>query len=177
MTIVANNLSSLTEFSRTHNPLICKPIYSGLQILETSGFSVYTREMRETELEDEQDARFCPTLLQEKVDKTADLRLTMFGESAYAVRIVSPPGLLDWRRPNAELRYQVVNPSPSLLQRCRLTMKKLGLEFGAFDFAEGRNGDYWFLEVNATGEWAWLDAELELGMRSDFIAYLMSKHG
>ena len=45
----------------------------------------------------------------------------------------------------------------------------LGLVYGAFDFIRTPDDDLVFLEVNPTGEWAWLEDQLGFPMRDAFI--------
>jgi glutathione synthase/RimK-type ligase-like ATP-grasp enzyme len=45
----------------------------------------------------------------------------------------------------------------------------LNLQYGAFDFIEKPDGELVFLEINPTGEWAWLENALGYPMRSAFI--------
>ena len=40
-------------------------------------------------------------------------------------------------------------------ERCRTLVRSLGLRFGAIDLVLS-DGEYYFLEINPTGEWAWL---------------------
>ena len=49
---------------------------------------------------------------------------------------------------------------------------ELGLRYGAFDFIRAPSGDLVFLELNPTGEWAWLEEELGFGLRDAFIELL-----
>ena len=48
-------------------------------------------------------------------------------------------------------------------------LNELGLNYGAFDFVRAVNGELVFLEVNPTGEWAWLEHRLQFPMREAFI--------
>jgi glutathione synthase/RimK-type ligase-like ATP-grasp enzyme len=38
-------------------------------------------------------------------------------------------------------------------------IKHLGLRFGAFDFVLDHSMNYWFLEVNPNGQWAFIERE------------------
>jgi hypothetical protein len=48
-------------------------------------------------------------------------------------------------------------------------LANLGLRYGAFDFVRTPDDRFVFLEVNPTGEWAWLEEHLALPMRDAFI--------
>jgi hypothetical protein len=45
----------------------------------------------------------------------------------------------------------------------------VGLLYGAFDFLRTPEGELVFLEINPTGEWAWLEDRLRFPMRDAFI--------
>jgi D-alanine-D-alanine ligase-like ATP-grasp enzyme len=52
---------------------------------------------------------------------------------------------------------------------CLNTLQTLDLLYGAFDFIRTPNNEWYFLEVNPAGEWAWLEQELHLPMSQAFI--------
>jgi hypothetical protein len=54
-------------------------------------------------------------------------------------------------------------------------MSALDLAYGAFDFIRTENADWYFLEVNPAGEWAWLDVALGLPMRDSFVELFYGK--
>ena len=47
-------------------------------------------------------------------------------------------------------------------------MAELGLDFGRLDFLQ-EGETYWFLEVNANGEWGWLDFDGRRGVLSKLV--------
>ncbi len=53
-------------------------------------------------------------------------------------------------------------------------MSELGLSFGAIDLIESNNG-YYFIEVNPTGEWAWLVENAGLKIYEGVVDYLEGK--
>ncbi len=48
-------------------------------------------------------------------------------------------------------------------------MNRLGLRFGALDFLVTPDGEWYFLEINPNGQWAWIEQETGLPI-SDAIA-------
>jgi glutathione synthase/RimK-type ligase-like ATP-grasp enzyme len=65
--------------------------------------------------------------------------------------------------------YRESSLSSDTEQKCRSMLTSLGLVYGAFDFVRTPAGDLVFLEVNPTGEWAWLEDRLGFPMRDSFI--------
>ncbi len=177
-TCIANSPFELRQFM-VDSDAICKPIYSGLQVTPTGNYSAYTRTVSLTELLDhDEEICLCPTLLQEQIYKTNDIRITFFGEKAFAVSITGEDRQpLDWRRPGTTLKYKLIEVSENIITACKKMMQRLGLLYAAFDFVTGPNGEYYFLEVNPTGEWAWLDYTLGLNLRDELIQLLLKVSG
>ncbi|MFJ3906152.1 MvdC/MvdD family ATP grasp protein [Streptomyces sp. NPDC090025] len=113
---------------------------------------------------DQVDDRVAGTahLFQHRVDKVADVRVTVIGREVFSVRIDSD--LLDWRTDYDRLTYSVVEPPPGITDALHRYLDHFGLVFGAFDFAVDRAGAWWFLECNPSGQWAWMEPETGLPM-------------
>ena len=45
------------------------------------------------------------------------------------------------------------------------------MKFGVFDFVV-KDNEYYFLEINANGQWAWLEKELNIDISSSLFNYL-----
>jgi glutathione synthase/RimK-type ligase-like ATP-grasp enzyme len=77
--------------------------------------------------------------------------------------------LVDWRDPAVSVRYSESSLGPEVQTMCKAMLEKLGLKYGAFDFVRRPEGELVFLEINPTGEWAWLEDRLGFPMREAFI--------
>ncbi|HWG10980.1 MAG TPA: hypothetical protein VN693_05720 [Rhodanobacteraceae bacterium] len=169
-TLVSSDCADLTKFVEEHSPVICKPVYHGLVVEREARFSAYTRRVVIEDLKDADSIAVSPVLLQQEVPRQADLRITFIGDAVFAVRIQSDEaGMVDWRKPGGHLTYTPFILDGAVEARCRAMLKHLGLVYGAFDFVEDAGGVPVFLEVNPTGEWAWLEDLLGLPMRDAFI--------
>ncbi|MDZ4063075.1 MAG: RimK-like protein, partial [Coriobacteriia bacterium] len=101
--------------------------------------------------------RTAPSMVQWAVPDKTDLRVTVLGERVFAVEIlVDGHGVNDdWRLHKKQTAF-VPHELPTLVaSQCVEIVAALGLRFGAVDLAL-TGGDYYFLEINPTGEWAWL---------------------
>lgn len=169
-TIVSNCTEDLTKFVREIGKAICKPIFHGLLLDGQDRYSVYTRRVTADSLAEEEPEQPCPVLLQEEIQRQADLRVTFVGDECFVAEITSAdPALVDWRRPGLQLQYSTATMSASIESKCRTMLAELGLKYGAFDFIKTPDGRLVFLEVNPTGEWAWLEGRLGFPMRDAFI--------
>lgn len=118
------------------------------------------------------DLNYCPAYFQEYIDKEFDLRITFVGEHYWPVKIISDNNV-DWRVSGSSRSYELVEVPDFIIASCQKMMKELGLNFGCFDFVI-KDGIYYFLEVNANGQWAWLEQELKLDISNQIIKRLVT---
>jgi glutathione synthase/RimK-type ligase-like ATP-grasp enzyme len=115
-----------------------------------------------------------PATVQEAVHPKVDIRVTVIEGSVFAASITRDGGEIagDWRSDKSNLCYSSFSLPPDVERLCLKLVDRLGLRFGAIDLVQ-RSDDYFFLEINPTGEWAWLvDAT---GMKIDeAIAHALS---
>jgi hypothetical protein len=168
-TIVSSNVKELQVFAKSNpNGTICKPIYHGLFVDGPNSYSVYTRQVSAEDFDGHEDLD-CPVLLQEKVVRQCDLRVTFIGKHSFTAAVRTPSPIVDWRDPTAYATFSPAAIDPGLEAKCHKMLSSLGLRYGAFDFILRPDGEPVFLEVNPTGEWAWLENSLGFPMRSAFI--------
>lgn len=172
-TIISTNPDTLCEFVRSHERgVVCKPIFRGLHSHGKQIRAAYTRLATADEFENLKEGQVFPTLLQQLIPKGSDLRVTVIGSHIFGVEISTHDRVLDWRLPDVRPCNRRIEVPTQVASACRLMLDRLGLTCGAFDFAISPEGDYFFLEVNPVGEWAWLDIELGLGIRDALIDFL-----
>lgn len=94
-------------------------------------------------------------LFQAKLVKTADLRVTVIGEAAFATHIDNP-GELDWRRSYDNITYRPYNLPDTVRTGILRLMHSLNLVFGALDFVRTDQGLH-FIEINPNGQWGWIE--------------------
>lgn len=98
-----------------------------------------------------------PVVIQEYLYPKVDLRVTVIGEKIFAVKIVKMGiGIAgDWRKEKDNVDFIGVDLPEDIKKRCIRIVNDLGLAFGGIDLIL-HNDIYYFVEVNPTGEWAWL---------------------
>lgn len=99
-----------------------------------------------------------PVIAQRLLTGKVDIRVTVIGTEIFAVRILRDKRGIDgdWRRvPKAELHYESCDLPQEVEAACRRLLLDLGLTFGGVDLIETSDGIF-FIEINPTGEWAWL---------------------
>ena len=124
---------------------------------------------------DDRTVKPAPVLLQRRVAKVADVRITVVGRQLFPVRITTPEGApLDFRETDpTECGYEVVSLAPIVSSSLAAYLDAWGLRFGAFDFAEDRDGRLWFLECNPAGQWGWLEPPTGLDITGALLELLL----
>nr|WSZ12628.1 ATP-grasp ribosomal peptide maturase [Streptomyces canus] len=103
---------------------------------------------------------FGPTLLQRRVAKRADIRLTVVGETMLAARkLTGDDDEVDVRFAPATSSWQPVDVPPRVAAAVRDYLRAAELAYGAFDFAEDGDGTWWFLECNQSGQFGFVEVE------------------
>lgn len=121
-----------------------------------SDLFLYTQRVVQAELLDP-SLRMMPVILQNYLSSKIDLRVTVVGDKCFPVEIrLNGAGIEgDWRVSKSDTTFQPVSMPAEIADRCVALVRRLGLVFGAIDLARVGD-DFYFLEVNPTGEWAWL---------------------
>lgn len=105
------------------------------------------------------DLRMAPVVIQDNINPKIDIRVTVVGDTIFPVKIVSSNdenGISgDWRKQKDQVKFIPIKLPSSIMQSCISLTNKLGLSFGGIDLAYSLN-EYFFIEINPTGEWAWL---------------------
>ncbi|TAE32785.1 MAG: hypothetical protein EAY65_06460 [Alphaproteobacteria bacterium] len=100
----------------------------------------------------------CPVYFQEYIDGPYDYRVTVVDDAMIAVRYDTQKRdyPFDMRINIYQGQEQCVLPE-AVQQNIHALMKRLGLRYGAIDLREDKNGEFYFLEVNPSGSFSWVD--------------------
>ncbi|HUR08419.1 MAG TPA: ATP-dependent carboxylate-amine ligase [Nonomuraea sp.] len=163
-TLITNEPGKVRSFyDKFDGSIIYKALGSGL-IEEPGGWPGGLLTTRMISLSDELLARvrYAPCIFQKYVDKAFDLRVTIIGSSITSVRIdTGPVSATDWRgQIEGEISYSGYDLPGDIADKLLTLMNLLGLEYGAVDMAVTNDLEHYFLEVNPSGQFAWLDDEV-----------------
>jgi hypothetical protein len=178
-TLLSNDPDEIRQFYRENGgKVVCKFFTPAFWKNHATGTlsAVFTTPLTQELLEDDAAFTSCPAIYQTYVQKKSDVRITFFGSSYHAVRIWSQQssmGAVDFR---SDLRFESpmepMELGPEFLERCMELSAQLGLLHGSYDFVEGPDGSFTFLEVNEMGQFLWLEEQLpQLPLLSVFAAF------
>ena len=156
---------------------IVKPIKSGLIADPDNPKIVFTSRLRKDQLGSLARIGKCPTYFQERIEKQADIRVTIVGEKAFSAKINSQfleETKTDWRKgPSHELSYERFELTKELQIKSINLVNLLNLNFGALDFVLDKSGELIFLEINPNGQWVWIEERLGLKISEELIKLLV----
>lgn len=128
--------------------------YDGDEELFTYSTVVTGQELLDAEI------RSAPIVLQQCLRNKVDMRVTVIGNKIFPVSITTGDGGIegDWRKiAKDQLQNTPVELPSKVCQHLLSLMRFLKLEFGGIDLAFA-DDKYYFIEVNPTGEWGWLNS-------------------
>ncbi len=118
-----------------------------------------------------------PMILEKAIPKKYELRVTVVGEKIFACKIDSQKGSSagkeDWRTEVDQLPHSKYDLPNEIKQFCLNMLDKLNIKYGAFDFVVTPENEYYFLEVNPSGQWLWIDQKINAGISqavADFLS-------
>ena len=116
-----------------------------------------------------------PMIFQEEIHKAFDVRVTVVGDNVFATAIHSqqhPQTIVDWRLLDLQefdLKHEAIKMPAHLDELCRQITRHFNLKYSAIDLIKTVQGEYFFLELNPNGEWAWIEQKAGYPIRDAII--------
>lgn len=158
-TLVSSNYSEVVAFLEKHNEIIFKPL-SYLSIPSENKI-LYANKIKKSQLDGKKDSIECvPNIFQQYINKKYEYRITVVGKDIFAFKIDSQANdstKIDWRRDYSSFTGDVSVLSFDLENKIFKLMSELDLVTASIDMIEDEEGKFWFLEINPSGHWLWLD--------------------
>ncbi len=161
-TLFSNVPDDVRRFAKAmRGPIVTKMQHSFAIWREGIENVVFTNSISEADLESLEGLAFSPMTFQEKLEKRLELRATVVGRRVFTACVdsqVLEGARLDWRKEGVALLeawrpYQLPKP----VERALLKLTAwFGLNYAAADFIVTPSGRHVFLEINAGGEFFWL---------------------
>jgi glutathione synthase/RimK-type ligase-like ATP-grasp enzyme len=163
-TLITNDPASVRDFAASCRGPVVTKMMSSFAVHDAAGREhvVFTNEVTAADLADLEGLRLCPMTFQERVEKAAELRVTVVGRKVFTASVdsqASPAAADDWRRDGLGLvEAWEADELPREIEAALLRlMDTCGLNYGAADFIRTPDGRHVFLEVNPAGEFFWLE--------------------
>jgi glutathione synthase/RimK-type ligase-like ATP-grasp enzyme len=177
-TTITNNPEEAKQFILKHQNVVAK-MQTGFAIYEDGVESVvFTNVINEEKLEELDTLLYCPMQFQKKIEKKKELRVTIVGRDVYAFEIdsqQSEKAKIDWRKDGVNLIDKwIPTELPTDIEAKLLELLDVyHVDYGAIDIIVSPEDEYYFIEINAAGEFFWLDNLTEENQISKSIADLL----
>lgn len=151
-TLITNCPKEAAEFRAKHEHVIYKT-FSGTTLMMTD-----TRPLKDTDMDDLWRLQYAPVIFQEYLSRGREFRVTVIEDDIFAaeIKIQNAKAHYDWR---LDQNYQVIKTTlpRDLCDKLVLLKNTLGLNSGSIDLRETQDGQLFFLEINPSGQFLFLD--------------------
>lgn len=162
-TCISNDATTIRRFIQSLDAPVITKMQSAFAIYrEGEEHVVFTNTVEESHLQELEHVQYCPMVFQERIGKQLELRINVVGRAIFAFSVnsaVRERSATDWRKDGAALlnSWEPYELPQDLQQKLLAFMDVYGLNYGAIDLILSPDNQYYFLEVNAAGEYFWLD--------------------
>jgi hypothetical protein len=162
-TCISNDATVIRRFIQSVNAPVITKMQSAFAIYREGDENVvFTNTVDESHLDELENVQYCPMVFQERIEKQLELRINIVGHAIFAFSVnsaVSDRAATDWRKDGAALvnSWEPYELPQDIQQKLLAFMDVYGLNYGAIDLILSPDNQYYFLEVNAAGEFFWLD--------------------
>lgn len=164
-TLVTTDPAAVRAFAaEVGGRIITKVVSPGTPIVAEGDeqYMIFTQRVDLDELHEGQ-IRAAPAIYQPEIDKSFEVRATIVGDHLLGCQIdsgASERTSLDWRHYDFDLVAHRPIELPSSVERSLLALCRLnGIRYGAADLIVGTDGAWTFLELNANGQWGWIEEQ------------------
>ncbi|KRB18382.1 hypothetical protein ASE05_27140 [Mesorhizobium sp. Root172] len=158
----SNSKIDLLKFAERSESVAVKFMSQDIYMMPNGEFKgVYVNKIDKDDLSEFGGHDENPITLQKYIRKSYEVRHTYVDGSHFSCKIesqLSSRASIDWRRydvPNTP--HSAIASPPEVIRRINSIMSKLGLYYGAFDFIVDDDDRWWYLEVNSSGQWLWIE--------------------
>lgn len=163
---ITNDIESVEKIRK--NISIVKPLSIGA--ITDKNHKEYVQTNLYDEKVDLSLLKYTPAYFQKYIDKDYEVRITFVCKKSFSVRIDSEDSV-DWRKLGNNIKYSICEIPEHIYSNCLSFLERTKMEFGCFDFIILK-GEWYFLEMNANGQWAWLEFETGLPISKEIVGYL-----
>lgn len=180
-TLISSRPTDVLDFANRHDrDVISKAVKNGFLTSRDTVNLIFTSSVEYSDyLSLERSERIIPSIFQPRLEKECDLRITIVGESVFPAAILSQEHVttsIDWRTwetvSDVDLVHKAFDLPKNVSSMCVEFNRRLDLQFSCIDLVLTKQGDFYFLEVNPNGQWAWIEEMVGFPIRDAIIDQL-----
>lgn len=169
-TVITNRPSKVAETLSEDIEIVAKILHHhNIQFNDTI-YSVHNRLIKRKDLIDINLDLSSPLIFQEFIRKKSEIRVTIIGDRIHATELTSehqknPADIHDSNMNN--IQKKTIKLSESIKESCIQLLNQLDLICASIDLIEDTSGTIYFLEVNAIGDWYWIEKDTQQEITND----------
>ncbi|MCW3161537.1 MvdC/MvdD family ATP grasp protein [Chryseobacterium oryctis] len=174
-TCITNSADEAKKFILKHKNVVAK-MQTGFAIYEDGVENVvFTNVVNEEKLDELDSLLYCPMQFQKMIEKKREFRVTVVGRDVFAFEIDSQQfdeAKVDWRKDGVNLidKWKQTQLPKDVEDKVLELLDVYNVDYGALDIIVSPQDEYYFIEINAAGEFFWLDNLTEGNLISKSIA-------
>ncbi len=155
-TAIVNDPDCAARFAHTAGPVLYKAFRGEPVLIDGRTHLTYATPVTAEQCRSEA-VRLAPIMLQSRIDKACDARVTCVDGHLFAITPRGPGGTipLDWRVDHNAITWEPINVPGPVRAALLDFLDRLGLRFAACDLCVDHAGKWWLIEANPAGQWAW----------------------
>ena len=163
-TIITNDGIEVKKFYIKHDKQIVVKVISHHNFnSQGRTYSIYTHHFTDEDLPLLEFLRFSPCIFQKRINHKKEVRVTITGSDIFATELDLTDKytvVTDIHRLGVDnLKKKAISLSNEYEKKCINLISSLGLVYGTIDLLVGLDNQYYFLEVNSSGDWYWIEKE------------------
>jgi glutathione synthase/RimK-type ligase-like ATP-grasp enzyme len=179
--LLSNDRNEILEFGKKHEKIVLKLLNQDFyKIANKKYVGFYVNIIPFEKLKEFSKSEENPVFLQKYIEKDFEVRYTVVGEEHFVCKIESQKSELaktDWRRYDLEnTPHSIMLPPDNIKSKVNLLMEKLELTYGALDFIVSKDGTWYFLEINPSGQYLWIEDLTGLKITDAIKNYLLTNN-
>lgn len=163
-TYIGKNYTRIQSFYKAcSGSMIAKAVKHGFNFDGGKARVAATQKIDEYLLNSIQNYAPIPMIFQRQIDKEYDIRITVIANKVFSTAIESQKHvetMVDWRLSDSYkifLKQYAINLPERISDLCINITNHFKLKYSAIDMILGKDGSYYFLEINPNGQWAWIE--------------------
>ncbi|WP_294205957.1 MvdC/MvdD family ATP grasp protein [uncultured Chryseobacterium sp.] len=174
-TLFSNDAEKITSFFYRHcNGKAVAKLHGVMSKSMVGEHMLSTMIIDEDSLESIEDIAYCPMIFQPYIEKSYELRI-VYVDGVFFTGKINNSENADWRIANSHYSWSAYELPEDICRNLAAMMREMGLCLGAIDMIRGKDGNYYFLEVNPQGEWGMLQKELNFPIAETIADYLIKR--
>lgn len=127
-------------------------------------YGLFTTKVNKNQIENMlENVRVMPCYFQELIERQYELRINIVGNYVWTMAIYSnDKTIIDYRSDPASVTYSPIILPDRIKDLCIKLTRSLDLIMSNIDMLVTEDGEYYFLEINPCGQWAWVEQETGL---------------